>query len=159
MLLGLVLLVGHDGIMLDRLAHGTREQHGRGIGLSLRLRHLLSRRSSPLLPPHTKRLMNVAIRRPGRPIRNVAINLGLVEELVVIGGLWRLLLGRICLRLVRRRIMRCRRLFILLCRMRRRESGVASKASLREVEGMAVGAGGPQCRHGGHGARRPKVSV
>jgi hypothetical protein len=147
-LLGLVLLVSHDRIMLDRLAHGTREKHGCGIGLSLR--HLLSRRSSSL-PSYPQRLVNMAVRCPGCPIRNVAIDLRLVEELVVIGGLWWLLWG-VCLRLVRRRIMRSRRLFILLCRVRRRKPGVASKTSLGEVEGVAVGAGGPQCRHGGRRA-------
>lgn len=79
LLLRLVLLVGHDGVVLHRLAHGAREEHGRGVRLSLRLRrHLLPRRCGALSRHGTQPAVKVAAGCPGRSIRDVAIDLRVV---------------------------------------------------------------------------------
>lgn len=105
--LRLMLLVSHDGIMLHRLAHRPREDHGRRLRLGLGLRrHLLPRRCSAL-PRHAAQCaMEVAARCPRRSIRDVAIDLGVVEVLVE-GGRGGLV-WRISLRLVWRCTVRCR---------------------------------------------------
>lgn len=152
MLLRLMLLVSHDGIMLHRLAHGAREEHRRGIGLSLWLlwRHLLPRGCGTLLPGHAQVAMDVARGGPGGPIGDVAVDLGLEQVLWVVVSLGRLL-GRVGLRLVWRGIVRRRGLLVRLGRVRWREGRVASEVALREAEPVRIGARRPQGRHDGVG--------
>lgn len=99
MLLLLLLLVSHDRVMLDRLAHGPWEQHRRRV-LRLRLLwYLLPRRRGPLTR-HAESVVPMRIRRPRVAIRDVAVDLGCEEMLRVLRRLLRSVL-----RLVRRRGM------------------------------------------------------
>jgi hypothetical protein len=101
--LTLLLLVSYDQIMRHRLAHGTREDDGQRLLLALRLqRHLLCRRCGALPRHAAQPAVRMAARRHRRSIKDAVVDLQVVEVLVE-GGLGRLLLRRIGLGLVRSR--------------------------------------------------------
>jgi hypothetical protein len=135
-------LVGHDGIVVHRLTHGLMPVHHRW--------RLLSRRSRPL-PRLDDGTGHMALRASSLGVANIAVDGGLVEEMVAVRSLRRLL-GSVCLLLVGRSGVRHGRGLILRRSMGWLEGSRASEADLGKRQArMGTGSRLPQGRHDGRG--------
>lgn len=136
----LLMLVGEDRVVLNGLAQAVLEDHRRRVGLL----QLLPRRSSALTR-NIEGVGDVGVGSPGRAIGHGAVEGGRRGEQVLRIRCLGRLLGSVRLRLVGRRGMRSRRLFVWLAGVRRRKAHIASKAGLGEVQArVAVGPRRPQ---------------
>lgn len=133
-------LVGHDGIVVHRLTHGLVSVHHR--------RRLLSGRSRPL-PRLDDGTGHMALRASSLSVANIAVDGGLVEEVVTVRSLRRLL-GSVGLLLVWRSRVRHGRGLILRRSMGWLKGSRAPEANLGERQArMGGGSRLPQGRHDG----------
>lgn len=138
-LVWLVALVGHDALAVHRLGHLLLAvHHGR---------RLLARRSSPL-PRLDDGAGDVALGPASRRVGDIAVDAGLVEEVMGVRRLGRLLRG-VGLLLIRRRRVRDGGSLVLGGGVVRLEGGAPSDANLGR-EGQARMGGGSRLPQGGH---------
>jgi hypothetical protein len=138
-----LMVMGHNRIMLNRLAHGPWKEHRRRVLLRLWLRrHLLPRRCRAL-PLDPEGVVALRVWRPLVAVGYIAVDMRREHVLRVLGGLLRRVMG-----LVGRGTLRRGRLLARLGWVRRREARVAPQASLIKIEAVSAGARRTQGRHG-----------